>query len=148
VLELLAPTPLLLNVELKNSVVDYPGLEEKVLAALDRPEFTGRVVLSSFNLESVRRLGALGTPHRLAALFEYPSAGAFGRTVDVGATAIHPPSAVVWRRGYVRRAHRLGLAVRPWVVNRKSSMGRMFRWGVDGIFTDLPDVALRIRTDT
>jgi glycerophosphoryl diester phosphodiesterase len=39
----------------------------------------------------------------------------------------------------VAEAHRLGLRVIPWTVNRPEDMDRMIEWGVDGLITDRPD---------
>jgi glycerophosphoryl diester phosphodiesterase len=40
----------------------------------------------------------------------------------------------------VAEAHRLGLAVIPWTVNRTEEMESMLDWGVDGFITDRPDL--------
>jgi glycerophosphoryl diester phosphodiesterase len=48
-------------------------------------------------------------------------------------------------KGFVRKAHAAGLAVRPWVVNSERKLARMIRWGVDAVFTDVPAVAVRVR---
>ena len=45
----------------------------------------------------------------------------------------------------VAEAHALGLRVMPWTVNRTSRMRRLLGWGVDGLVTDRPDLALRER---
>jgi glycerophosphoryl diester phosphodiesterase len=37
-----------------------------------------------------------------------------------------------------------GLKVTPWTVNEEADMKRMHAWGVDGLITDRPDVALRL----
>ena len=36
----------------------------------------------------------------------------------------------------VREGHRLGLAVKPWTVNRLNVADRLVSWGVDGLITD------------
>jgi glycerophosphoryl diester phosphodiesterase len=41
----------------------------------------------------------------------------------------------------VAEAHRLGLRVIPWTVNRPLDMEEMIEWGVDGLITDRPDLA-------
>ena len=56
VFELFAGTPVVVNVELKNSVVAYPGLEEKVLALVAAAGMADRVLLSTFNHLSLVRL--------------------------------------------------------------------------------------------
>ena len=53
---------------------------------------------------------------------------------------------VVSRR-FVRAVHRAGCAVHVWTVNDEADMRRLFDWGVDGIITDRPDLAVRVRDD-
>ncbi len=48
----------------------------------------------------------------------------------------------------VSEAHALGLRVIPWTVNRPARMRELLRWGVDGLVTDRPDLALREREAT
>ncbi|MGI9623012.1 MAG: glycerophosphodiester phosphodiesterase, partial [Acidimicrobiales bacterium] len=54
--------------------------------------------------------------------------------------AIVPHDATVDRR-FVQRAHAAGLLVYPWTVNDEERMAELVDLGVDGIITDLPDVA-------
>ena len=44
----------------------------------------------------------------------------------------------------VAEAHRLGLRVVPWTVNRPEDMARLIDLGVDGLITDRPDIARRV----
>ena len=48
-----------INIELKNSVVRYQGMEEKVLALVGQYGMEEYIVYSSFNPESLQRLKAL-----------------------------------------------------------------------------------------
>lgn len=50
---------------------------------------------------------------------------------------------IVTRR-FVRRAHRDGLGVFVWTVNRPDAMRRLWDWGVDGLISDNPARAHRI----
>lgn len=144
VLATLAPATLAINIELKNSVVDYPGLERAVLDTVADQHLAERVLLSSFNAESVQRLGALTSIPR-ALVYERLLRRPWALALRLGATAVHPPSRFVLSRAYVARAHQVGLAVRVWTVNSEREVERMHRCGVDGIFTDVPDVALVVR---
>ncbi|KAF5312460.1 hypothetical protein D9619_003482 [Psilocybe cf. subviscida] len=38
----------------------------------------------------------------------------------------------------IKKAHQLGLAVKPWTVNRLNVAEQLMDWGVDGIITDYP----------
>lgn len=145
VLALLAPTGLTLNIELKNSVEDYPGLEERVLAAVAAHGIADRVVLSTFNHYSLKKLQELGAPSELGMLYTDPLYKPWRYAAKLGVGAIHPPARFVLGGNYVRKAHASGLAVRPWVVNGERKLARMFRLGVDAVFTDLPGEALALR---
>ena len=59
--------------------------------------------------------------------------------------------AVVWApfhemldAAQLAEAKALGLAVIPWTVNATADFERMLDLGVDGIITDVPDLALEI----
>jgi len=45
---------------------------------------------------------------------------------------------------FVRGAHRAGVLVQVWVVDREEDVRRLLGWGVDGVITDRPDVAVPV----
>lgn len=145
VLALLAPSRISINVELKNSEEPYPGLEEKVIAAVRDHGLAERVVLSTFSDASVAQLHGLAPELELATLYTRPQLRPWRNALRLGARAVHPPAAFVPSRLWVRRAQHLGLAIRPWIVNSPQLLERMFRWRVDALFTDTPDLARELR---
>ena len=48
---------------------------------------------------------------------------------------------------FLRQAHRDGARVDVWVVDEPADMRRMFGWGIDGIITDRPDIAVPLRDE-
>jgi glycerophosphoryl diester phosphodiesterase len=50
---------------------------------------------------------------------------------------------VVSRR-FVEHAHRCGVAVQVWTVDTEQDITRLLDWGVDGIISDRPDVAVEV----
>lgn len=142
VLDLLAPTTVTVNIELKNSVEAYPGMEEKVLEALETRAMGDRVVLSSFSQDSLRHLQRLGTTIERAMVYSSPLLRPWRRADELGAGALHPSVRLVWSAGFVRGVRSAGLALRPWVVNDPDQLAKLSLWGVDAVFTDVP-AALR-----
>jgi glycerophosphoryl diester phosphodiesterase len=45
----------------------------------------------------------------------------------------------------VTRVHRLKRRVHVYTVNQERDLRRLFKWGVDGIFTDDPQLAVKAR---
>lgn len=137
VLEIVGPTARMINVELKNSRVPYPGMEAQVVAVLEQYGVLQRTVISSFNHNSLRVLKALDPMIRTGMLYVVPWRSPIAKALLLGADAIHPPRLAA-SGGLVRRAHRVGLRVCTWTVNRPKDMRQMMAYGVDAIITDHP----------
>ncbi len=116
----------------------YPGIEARVAEEIGRdPAWRGRIVVQSFDWNSMRRfhglmpevpIGLLGTP-RIA---ELPGLARF-------ADQINPPYADVTAE-YVRRVHRLRMKVLAWTVDDPAAVRRLIGAGVDGVITNKPDI--------
>jgi glycerophosphoryl diester phosphodiesterase len=48
---------------------------------------------------------------------------------------------------FVRQVHKQGQVVQVWVVNERSDIHRWLDWGIDGIISDRPDIAISARDD-
>lgn len=48
---------------------------------------------------------------------------------------------------FLRHAHRARLAVQVWTVDEEADMRRLLAWGVDGLISNRPDLAVRIRDE-
>lgn len=46
---------------------------------------------------------------------------------------------------FIRAAHRRNLAFHVWTVNEEADMWRLLDWGVDGLISDRPDLAVAVR---
>lgn len=141
VLDLVAAAGIKANIELKNSVLDYPGMEEIVLAAVGAAGLSEQVVYSSFSHASVRRIATIAPLAEVGLIYTRPLARPLRTAVSLGATAVHPDRRLVRSANWITRAHRRHLKVRAWVVNSPKKMLRLADRGVDGIFTDHPAVA-------
>jgi len=125
------------NVELKG-----PGVGAPVAAfARDRIErgwSPDGILLSSFDHAELQRLRASDPSLRRGALIDTTSSdAAFAEAV--GAHAVHSSIEVV-DEGLVTDAHRRGLRVFVYTVNDPAELERMRSIGVDGVFTDFPEI--------
>ena len=136
-----------INVELTNYNTPRDHLVESVCILVKKFGLQSRVLFSSFlpsNLSSARSYlpevptGMLAL-NGLMGLWSRSFGFAFGRY-----DALHPnlKDATQQRIYFV---HRLNRRVHVWTVNDKADMLRLFKWGVDGIFTDDPQLAVQAR---
>jgi glycerophosphoryl diester phosphodiesterase len=104
------------------------------------------VLVSSFNLADVDRVRSLdpSIPTALLAAFG-PDADVAGRFVDRarrrGHGAVHPHHGAVTAH-LVDLAHAGGLEVNTWTVDDPDRIRALAALGVDGIVTNVPDIAL------
>lgn len=134
---------LVVNIEIK----EPPELDAVVVAEVRNRAMAGRTIVSCFDLRTVDRVRALDPGIPTAFLtYHGVDAEAAARTIglcrDRGHAALHP-----WDHGVdlalVERAHEAGVAVNTWTVDDPDRIAQLAAWGVDGIVTNVPDVALR-----
>ncbi|SCQ73315.1 Glycerophosphoryl diester phosphodiesterase family protein [Propionibacterium freudenreichii] len=144
VFDVLGPTGLMINIELKNSVVPYEGMEAQVLALVHAAGWDDKVFYSSFNHRSMRRLAERDYPVGL--LYDSVLWRAAKYAAELGASALHPSGrAVRVNPGVVRAAHKRGLSVNVWTIDKPAQIQALLDLEVDAIITNVPDVALGVR---
>lgn len=145
VLQLLQPTGLRINIELKNSIVDYPDLEKRVLESVDRWFERPRVLFSSFNHYSMLRMKQLDPSVFCGLLYEAALVHPWEYAAHLGMDAIHPHySEVLLNSHECTAAHDLGIHVNVWTVNTPEAMASVIQKGTDILITNYPDQALKM----
>ena len=147
VFELLKPTGLHINVELKNSRVLYPGLEEKCVKLADALGMTDRILYSSFNHHSLARMRAIDPRLPFGLLYEATMVESWTYAHNLGADAIHPHFSELLVPGEVEAAHALGLKVNVYTVNDEKDIRDCLNAGADILIGNYPDRALKIRAE-
>lgn len=137
---------LLINIELSDYWSRQGRLVERVVAIVRRHRLERRVLFSSFQssaLVGAQRLapeiacGHLVGPTWLA----YRDRLAL-RRAEVQAEHPHESLALPEK---IASIHKAGKRVHVYTVDDPEVMRRMWQWGVDGLITDLPDLARRAR---
>lgn len=137
------------NLEIKNdpSEPDFDRTEwvaHRTVAVLERRNAGPRWLISSFRYETVARCRELSTRVRTAWLVTGLDDGVLERVTSGGHLAVHPWVGMLTDE-QVRRAHAAGLVVNTWTCDDPVRIRELLAWGVDGICTNVPDVALAIR---
>lgn len=137
-----------INVELTNYSTPRDSLVETVCMLVKKFGLQKRVIFSSFFASNLSRARAYlpDVPRGLLAFNGILGAWARSFGFNFGRyQALHPHRRDVTSQ-QVQRVHRLNRRIHVWTVNAADEMRRLFRWGVDGIFTDDPQLAAQVRS--
>src|SRR5262249_61589828 len=129
----------------------YPGIEEKVVAVLDRHAVTGSTVVMAFERETWRRIrelrpdiaaGALYSPGTLRPMEttlskEVQSA----RTAGVSVIGLHQD---LVDASTVAAARQNAMTLGVWTVNEAGALRRLIDLGAPIVITDRPDLAKQL----
>ena len=135
----------IVNVELKTDGDAPGGVAGAFCGLLQRRSGRDRVLASSFDPVALRVVRALrpGVPTALVVGPDGDLGAALREAERARHRALHPKSELV-DRSLVERARALGLALHAWTVNDADELRRLAALGVDGLITDVPDVALAV----
>ncbi|NYI41833.1 glycerophosphodiester phosphodiesterase family protein [Demequina lutea] len=147
VFELLAPTSLVLNIEVKNGPILYAGIEEAVIAAHRASGMAERIVYSSFNHLTLVALREREPSAAIAPLYEEALVDPWAYVLHMGANAAHPYYPTLGLPGMIEGFAAAGVAVRAWTVNDEADMRALIGAGIDAIVTDDPTAALKVRAE-
>lgn len=144
VLDLIQPTGLMINIELKTGLFFYEGIEEKILKLVREKKMEDRVLYSSFNHYSIRKIQTLNPAAKTAFLtcdgwIDLP---AYGK--KYGVNALHPDFHNLQYPDFMEQADREGLDVNVWTVNTKEDILWCAAKGVHAVITNYPAMALEV----
>lgn len=144
-LELLQPTGIILNIELKNGVILYPGIEHKVIEMVRAYQMTDRVILSSFNHYSLVLCKQLAPEIRTGLLYMEGLYRPWDYAAAVQADALHAYKYAVTPE-WIAEASARGIGYHPFTVNDADEMEQLLDAGAAGIITDFPDRLAEVLT--
>jgi glycerophosphoryl diester phosphodiesterase len=129
---------MLVNVEIKNLPRRYPGIEERIVAAVERLGATRHLLVSSFDHESVAAVRRLNDTIATAVLTQDKLYDPVAYLARLDADAYHP-GGYVPDRETIEALRASGRGVNVWTENDPHRMRRLVEAGVTGIVTDYPD---------
>ena len=126
VLEFAKDTKLKINIELRTDVFEYPGIEEKVLKLVYDFELQKRVILSSFNPDSIERVKKQCPEVVTALITEIPEEKDTFTARKTGASALHPSKKHFDIRSLEKNYFESGLDLRVWTLNKEDEIKVFF----------------------
>lgn len=130
-----------INVEIKD-LRRTPGdsmIVQKVLNAISELKMEEQVWLSSFNHLYLSQVKKSAPAIRTGALVEWLDLNPLARLRQLGAQSYNPGIRLANPRT-VRAIREQGFDVFVWTVNKETSMRKLIKAGVTGIFTDFPQI--------
>jgi glycerophosphoryl diester phosphodiesterase len=132
-------TEIVTNIELKNSVYYYEGLEEKTLALIKKYDLEQQILFSSFNHASLLKCKKLNPAIPCGVLTGKPIGNAGYYIQSAGLEFYHPDINLLNDESVADcKAHGIGLNV--WTVNDIGGLLKLEAWDCRGIITNFPDV--------
>lgn len=134
----------------------YPGIEEELLKQLDnyhlihREDSIPKVIIQSFDEKTLKEIFAIEPSIPLIKLYKFDKDAQLSKKelknltqyasgVGINASAVS--------REFIAAMHRENLLIHPYTVNDEGMMRLLILLGVNGIFTDRPDLAFQVRNE-
>jgi glycerophosphoryl diester phosphodiesterase len=136
------------NIEIKNlpGELDFDPDErmaEQVVALVQKRGEVERVLVSCFHLGTIDAVRAADPRIATAWLVEKATSKTLDTLEAHGHRVLHP-----WvrklDRSLVEECHRRGIQVNTWTCDDPDRMRELIDWGIDGICTNVPDVAVKV----
>ncbi|WP_156290067.1 glycerophosphodiester phosphodiesterase [Oceanobacillus salinisoli] len=145
VLKLLESHDVELNIELKTYLINYKGIEEKVLDIVNQYGNGHRIIFSSFHLPSLLRIKRLDPTVKIAWLLDHGLSHPRDYLETFALEALHISKRMMLSYAYELKD--LSKDLRIWTVNNTDEIKQLLDLKVNTIITDFPDRALFYRSE-
>lgn len=136
---------ILLNIELKTDFYSYPGIEEKVIDLVKEYGVEDQIIYSSFNHYTLMKIKEINKEARIGLLYAEGMVKPWDYASHVQAEALHPFYPNLQIPQYMEECHQHNIIVNAWTVNKREDMKSLIKMEIDGIITNYPDIALKIK---
>ena len=126
------------NIELKNSIYPYYGLEEIVNSIIKDYNMEENVIVSSFDHNSIIKFKSLNKNIKCGLLVDCNLYKPWDYMKNLGIEYYHP-SAYLVNEEIVTKLKEENILVNVWFGSEPHSFERIIKLGVNGIITDYPD---------
>lgn len=137
VLNLIRNSDVILNIELKTDMIHYAGIEQDVINMIEDYEMKERVIISSFNPDSIKLCKQIDGEIKTGLLYYEPIENIVKVAKELKADAIHPDLRLVSAE-LIKEVHANNLKINVYTVDLPLYMRLLIAAKVDGIITNYP----------
>lgn len=135
----------LFNIELKNNIFAYEGMEKRVLDMVRKKTLLERTLFSSFYHKSMMILREMEPKAKIAFLYCDGILDISDYAEKYAVDIVHPAWYFLDRGDTLISLQNKGIEVNVWTVDSGKEIRRLCDMGVNGIITNRPDMGIEIR---
>lgn len=140
----LKTTKLITNIELKTSIYEYEGIEEKLIAMVKEYGLEEQVWYSSFNHYTIARIKKLMPEAKCGLLLDTWLVNVGDYAASQGAASVNSRSYFCLKEGVAADLHKHGIILQAWTPNDEELMQQLIDAGTDILITNFPDKAAKV----
>ena len=126
------------NIELKNSIIDYEGIEEKVYEFINEYNLSEKIIISSFNHESLVRFKNIDPNIKCGVLESSRLYKPWEYVKNLGMEYYHPMNFVVDGE-VIKKCRENNIGLNIWFGQSEFDYSLYVKDGVTSLITDYPD---------
>ncbi len=140
-----------INIEIKSPLNKDYTIADKIIEAVRAYNLFDNLLISSFDPDLLVYIKDIDEKCKTGFLYSPDKPITYKRVLgheidfakSIGADAIHPHRMFV-NKALVDAAHADGIMINPWTVNKEKEIKKLVLLGVDGVITDVPNVAKKV----
>jgi len=137
---------IIINFEIKNGIVNYEDIEQKLIDLIYKHKINRKVILSSFNHYSLVKCNKISKGINTGVLYMEGIYKPYNYAKTVGANAIHPYFHAI-NEEVIKETQKHRTQINVFTVDDEEKMKFFLDMKVDGIITNCPDKLHKIIVD-
>ena len=140
----LKTTKLITNIELKTSVFEYKGIEEKLIAMVHEFGLEEQIWYSSFNHYTIAKVKELMPEAKCGLLMDTWLMNVGSYAASQNAATVNACSWFCCKEGVAEDLHAHGIKLQAWTPNDADLIKNLVDCGTDVLITNFPDIASKV----
>lgn len=147
ILKLAKENNIFLNLELKNGLFPYEGIESKVIDLIYKYDLKNSVILSSFNHFSMIKCKEIDSSIKTGLLYEGTFVDIEKYCKKIGADALHPQYFALLDPQLTKNIQNEGIMINTYTVNHEIHMNALLDLKINSIITNYPDKLYKVMSN-